>query len=140
EGAAAPPTGGAASGAAAGDRMDGVGPASTSGGGGGARAARAEEGGGPPGPGVGGAPAGPRARARRCDGRGDRGGGGRVAPHVLQLLRLEGRRHRQRVADGAVEDRKSTRLNSSHVKSSYAGFCLKKKNTRNRRKRGTSRD
>src|SRR5690606_39708555 len=25
------------------------------------------------------------------------------------------------------EDRKSTRLNSSHVKSSYAGFCLKKK-------------
>src|SRR5436309_6272325 len=24
-------------------------------------------------------------------------------------------------------DRKSTRLNSSHVKSSYAGFCLKKK-------------
>src|SRR5690606_40402018 len=27
------------------------------------------------------------------------------------------------------EDRKSTRLNSSHVKSSYAVFCLKKKNT-----------
>src|SRR5690606_40259559 len=27
----------------------------------------------------------------------------------------------------AVEDRKSTRLNSSHVKSSYAVFCLKKK-------------
>src|SRR5690606_42058299 len=26
------------------------------------------------------------------------------------------------------EDRKSTRLNSSHVKSSYAVFCLKKKN------------
>src|SRR5690606_38941041 len=25
-------------------------------------------------------------------------------------------------------DRKSTRLNSSHVKISYAGFCLKKKN------------
>src|SRR5690606_39505133 len=25
------------------------------------------------------------------------------------------------------KDRKSTRLNSSHVKSSYAGFCLKKK-------------
>src|SRR5690606_40719610 len=29
-----------------------------------------------------------------------------------------------------VEDRKSTRLNSSHVKSSYAVFCLKKKNTK----------
>src|SRR5690606_35324383 len=27
------------------------------------------------------------------------------------------------------EDRKSTRLNSSHVKISYAGFCLKKKTT-----------
>src|SRR5690349_23028455 len=26
------------------------------------------------------------------------------------------------------EDRKSTRLNSSHVESSYAVFCLKKKN------------
>src|SRR5690606_41935940 len=29
---------------------------------------------------------------------------------------------------GIVEDRKSTRLNSSHVKISYAVFCLKKKN------------
>src|SRR5690606_42065262 len=28
------------------------------------------------------------------------------------------------------EDRKSTRLNSSHVKISYAVFCLKKKKTR----------
>src|SRR5690606_2372242 len=30
--------------------------------------------------------------------------------------------------DLAGKDRKSTRLNSSHVKSSYAVFCLKKKN------------
>src|SRR5690606_15814729 len=30
----------------------------------------------------------------------------------------------------ASEDRKSTRLNSSHVKISYAVFCLKKKKTR----------
>src|SRR5436309_7616022 len=29
-----------------------------------------------------------------------------------------------------VEDRKSTRLNSSHVKNSYAVFCLKKKTSR----------
>src|SRR5436853_1536902 len=29
----------------------------------------------------------------------------------------------------AVEDRKSTRLNSSHLGISYAVFCLKKKNT-----------
>src|SRR5690606_42025631 len=28
-------------------------------------------------------------------------------------------------------DRKSTRLNSSHVKTSYAGFCLKNKNPAN---------
>src|SRR5437870_10195654 len=34
-----------------------------------------------------------------------------------------------RVACGA-SDRKSTRLNSSHVAISYAVFCLKKKNTR----------
>src|SRR5690606_9071631 len=31
-------------------------------------------------------------------------------------------------ANGTTEDRKSTRLNSSHVKISYAVFCLKKKN------------
>src|SRR5690606_39924909 len=30
--------------------------------------------------------------------------------------------------DGEILDRKSTRLNSSHVKISYAVFCLKKKN------------
>src|SRR5207302_10154777 len=32
-----------------------------------------------------------------------------------------------RAARGRAEDRKSTRLNSSHVKISYAVFCLKKK-------------
>src|SRR5438874_9771115 len=31
-------------------------------------------------------------------------------------------------AGGADQDRKSTRLNSSHVEISYAVFCLKKKN------------
>src|SRR5690625_6138106 len=31
------------------------------------------------------------------------------------------------------QDRKSTRLNSSHVAISYAVFCLKKKNTQTRR-------
>src|SRR5690606_41688075 len=31
-------------------------------------------------------------------------------------------------AQAGAEDRKSTRLNSSHVKISYAVFCLKKKN------------
>src|SRR3989442_7443060 len=33
-----------------------------------------------------------------------------------------------RCAVGAHVDRKSTRLNSSHVRISYAVFCLKKKN------------
>src|SRR2546426_6663939 len=37
-----------------------------------------------------------------------------------------GRRTPQRPADG-VGDRKSTRLNSSHLVISYAVFCLKKK-------------
>src|SRR5690606_40369019 len=38
-------------------------------------------------------------------------------------------RARRGVGDepGALRDRKSTRLDSSHVKLSYAGFCLKKK-------------
>src|SRR3712207_8330217 len=34
------------------------------------------------------------------------------------------------VANGAGEDRKSTRLNSSHANISYAVFCLKKKKQR----------
>src|SRR5690606_16393527 len=33
----------------------------------------------------------------------------------------------QSVVDDPASDRKSTRLNSSHVKISYAAFCLKKK-------------
>src|SRR5690349_24248234 len=38
--------------------------------------------------------------------------------------RMTGRRHHPQLASG---DRKSTRLNSSHVEISYAVFCLKKK-------------
>src|SRR5690606_41865795 len=38
-----------------------------------------------------------------------------------------GARHMAR--GGPLSDRKSTRLNSSHVKISYAVFCLKKKKT-----------
>src|SRR5437899_8140165 len=37
-------------------------------------------------------------------------------------------------------DRKSTRLNSSHLGISYAVFCLKKKKETNNRKYGTVRD
>src|SRR5690625_6319407 len=35
----------------------------------------------------------------------------------------------ERAIDQLLKDRKSTRLNSSHVAISYAVFCLKKKNT-----------
>src|SRR5690349_23120697 len=42
-------------------------------------------------------------------------------------LRLAGQRARAEERDRA--DRKSTRLNSSHVEISYAVFCLKKKTT-----------
>src|SRR5437868_11356588 len=35
--------------------------------------------------------------------------------------------HEIKVEEGLLEDRKSTRLNSSHVSISYAVFCLKKK-------------
>src|SRR5207302_10012613 len=44
------------------------------------------------------------------------------------------RRDRRRIGEivgGNDVDRKSTRLNSSHVKISYAVFCLKKKNIEN---------
>src|SRR5699024_7046607 len=37
-------------------------------------------------------------------------------------------RYNDRFVDQAIADRKSTRLNSSHVSISYAVFCFKKKN------------
>src|SRR5207302_10111375 len=48
---------------------------------------------------------------------------------MRQRRRAEQRRRQeqQRRDRELVEDRKSTRLNSSHVKISYAVFCLKKK-------------
>src|SRR5258707_9701254 len=52
-------------------------------------------------------------------------------------------RHRESGAEESArgrEDRKSTRLNSSHANISYAVFCLKKKNKRliKRKERGQS--
>src|SRR5688572_32498679 len=38
-------------------------------------------------------------------------------------------------ASGAIRDRKSTRLNSSHSQISYAVFCLKKKRQKSHHKR-----
>src|SRR5690606_41285968 len=46
----------------------------------------------------------------------------RVAGRVVQLPE-----HQDRRTTFSFRDRKSTRLNSSHVKISYAVFCLKKK-------------
>src|SRR5207253_6432839 len=48
-----------------------------------------------------------------------------------------------KLSDAESEDRKSTRLNSSHVAISYAVFCLKKKNViepENRAERGHQAD
>src|SRR3712207_7556389 len=69
------------------------------------------------------------------------GGGARHGPRLCGRCgrdprRLHGGRHggaRQEDQGGREEDRKSTRLNSSHANISYAVFCLKKKkkNTNN---------
>src|SRR6267143_80422 len=84
-------------------------------------------------------PAAPRRHFHRSHSRPGRGHDPRDAPrsheprqdrpdrHTLRHLRvagdaLRGRLHR-------FGDRKSTRLNSSHSSTSYAVFCLKKKNT-----------
>src|SRR5690625_6598000 len=61
---------------------------------------------------------------------------GRVRP-VLQDCSVDIRHSARRLLQHAEEqDRKSTRLNSSHVAISYAVFCLKKKNTVVREQRG----
>src|SRR3712207_9523570 len=66
---------------------------------------------------------GPHLRRRRPDGCRDprvlRDGGRRADPDLRRGAHRRGRR----------EDRKSTRLNSSHANISYAVFCLKKKRT-----------
>src|SRR5688500_15155960 len=47
--------------------------------------------------------------------------------HLFEHLMFEGSKN---VPEGQFEDRKSTRLNSSHLVNSYAAFCLKKKHNR----------
>src|SRR3712207_7761815 len=61
----------------------------------------------------------PRGTRRDVEGRGS---GGTQASAVLRSLAWP-----CRWAGGSSEDRKSTRLNSSHANISYAVFCLKKK-------------
>src|SRR6266511_5573072 len=57
----------------------------------------------------------------------------RAQPGVYALRPLSGAglAHRHRRSGGRLRDRKSTRLNSSHVKSSYAVFCSKTKKNKN---------
>src|SRR5256885_11259589 len=50
---------------------------------------------------------------------------------VEQVHRQRGGEHRRRQQHEDGGDRKSTRLNSSHLVISYAVFCLKKKKKRN---------
>src|SRR2546430_9679248 len=71
-------------------------------------------------------------RSRSADGRSD--GGDFVfrlkSDHTKVLVLGEFVENVGRRGDGiAAQDRKSTRLNSSHSQISYAVFCLKKKNT-----------
>src|SRR5690349_24531178 len=49
------------------------------------------------------------------------------------------RSRRSRCASRSSSDRKSTRLNSSHVEISYAVFCLKKKKKKKKNKRRIKR-
>src|SRR5207253_10169650 len=77
-------------------------------------------------------------RVHRFEPRGHSGGEGRWVPlraaprlrlhHVCLTPDGEGRRGARARSPGGRPDRKSTRLNSSHVAISYAVFCLKKKN------------
>src|SRR5688500_11804378 len=53
-----------------------------------------------------------------------------IAKHMNAKLQYSWRAQRRGFFRHAFEDRKSTRLNSSHLVISYAVFCLKKKNTR----------
>src|SRR5690606_41961620 len=57
---------------------------------------------------------------------------GSFLPEVVWISR-EGSQWTGSARSTAI-DRKSTRLNSSHVKISYAVFCLKKKNNRKKRR------
>src|SRR5262245_63181665 len=61
------------------------------------------------------------------DGVGGHAAGGRAADIALTMVRSRLERETGAIVDRVREDRKSTRLNSSHLGISYAVFCLKKK-------------
>src|SRR2546426_3443029 len=61
----------------------------------------------------------------------------RAAVRVIARVGQRRKKAREQVAVGEVEleDRKSTRLNSSHLVISYAVFCLKKKKKNKKQRR-----
>src|SRR5256885_6503714 len=63
--------------------------------------------------------------ARRSEGADGTGGVQRPVPPTVRGAA----RHHGRLDPAGLRDRKSTRLNSSHLVISYAVFCLKKKKT-----------
>src|SRR5688500_19315718 len=71
----------------------------------------------------------------RQDGEARRGQDARegVLVPVVRSARPPAHRFEDRVRHHPQQDRKSTRLNSSHLVISYATFCLKKKNTPNQK-------
>src|SRR5256885_11945865 len=67
-----------------------------------------------------------RGRGARDPAHGDRVSARAAARSTRAVLRHRGlRRRTARVLRAAARDRKSTRLNSSHLVISYAVFCLK---------------
>src|SRR5258708_12484719 len=72
-----------------------------------------------------------RSEPARRDGRGapgdEGGGGGQAVEPDLHGRRVAQCHERRRRARGFAQDRKSTRLNSSHQIISYAVFCFQKK-------------
>src|SRR5690349_23247331 len=56
--------------------------------------------------------------------------------HTGRLFRIKrGKRRHNGISEERQKDRKSTRLNSSHVEISYAVFCLKKKKKKKKKKK-----
>src|SRR5690606_41184183 len=75
----------------------------------------------------------PSRRVKASDPRRNDAGGRLPRPRTLTYTtNLPARTIRPSERHAATGDRKSTRLNSSHVKISYAVFCLKKKTKRNK--------
>src|SRR5690625_6217894 len=68
-----------------------------------------------------------RSLPRDARDRGDAADGSARSVRALRRALTGDRRRSRADPDSAGPDRKSTRLNSSHVAISYAVFCLKKK-------------